>query len=565
MSESAFRTLRHDLRTPLNHILGYAELLLEEAEAAGHSDFVADLQKICLAGRELLAVVNRRLDSARLRAGDPEQLSHELRTPLNAIIGYSDLLREEAEERGLDALVPDLEKIHQAGLRLLGLVNAVLDLSRFEAGGSQPAEPDQPAAEAGPPADSRPGPAGPVAAGRLLVVDDDAQNRELLARRLERLGYRVAQAEHGRAALEKLAAEPFDLLLLDVVMPELDGFQVLQRLQADGCLRDLPVIVLSASDETESAVRCIQLGAEDYLPKPFDVVLLRARIGASLEKKRLRDQEQRHAATIEAQAAELAELNRTLEARVQQQVDELERVGRLRRYLAPQLAEAIVSSGDESLLESHRRQITVVFCDLRGFTAFAESAEPEEVMGVLGAYHAALGELIFRFEGTLERFAGDGLMVFFNDPLPIPDHAERAVRMAVAMRERVGELAAGWRKLGYELGFGVGIAQGYATLGKIGFEGRYDYAAIGTVTNLAARLCGDAAEGQILIAQRLHAALEALVEAEPIDPLTLKGFLRPVPAYAVVALKAAEADREAGPGAAAHQETDTVRHASRLP
>ena len=566
MSESAFRTLRHDLRTPLNHILGYAELLLEEAEAAGHPDFVTDLQKICLAGRELLAVVNRRLDSARLRAGDPEQLSHELRTPLNAIIGYSDLLREEAEERGLDALVPDLEKIHEAGRRLLGLVNAVLDLSRFEADPSVPAELTPPAAtEAGPPADSRTGPAGPVAAGRLLVVDDDAQNRELLARRLERLGYRVAQAEHGRAALEKLAAEPFDLLLLDVVMPELDGYQVLQRLQADGRLRDLPVIVLSASDETESAVRCIQLGAEDYLPKPFDVVLLRARIGASLEKKRLRDQEQRHAATIEAQAAELAELNRTLEARVQQQVDELERVGRLRRYLAPQLAEAIVSSGDESLLESHRRQITVVFCDLRGFTAFAESAEPEEVMGVLGAYHAALGELIFRFEGTLERFAGDGLMVFFNDPLPIPDHAERAVRMAVAMRERVGELAAGWRKLGYELGFGVGIAQGYATLGKIGFEGRYDYAAIGTVTNLAARLCGEAAEGQILIAQRLHAALEALVEAEPIDPLTLKGFLRPVPAYAVVALKAAEADREAGPGAAAHQETDTVRHASRLP
>ena len=566
MSESAFRTLRHDLRTPLNHILGYAELLLEEAEAAGHSDFVADLQKICLAGRELLAVVNRRLDSARLRAGDPDRLSHELRTPLNAIIGYSDLLREEAEERGLDALVPDLEKIHQAGLRLLGLVNAVLDLSRFEADPSVPAELTPPAAtEAGPPADSRTGPAGPVTPGALLVVDDDAQNRELLARRLERLGYRVAQAEHGRAALEKLAAEPFDLLLLDVVMPELDGFQVLQRLQADGRLRDLPVIVLSASDETESAVRCIQLGAEDYLPKPFDVVLLRARIGASLEKKRLRDQEQRHAATIEAQAAELAELNRTLEARVQQQVDELERVGRLRRYLAPQLAEAIVSSGDESLLESHRRQITVVFCDLRGFTAFAESAEPEEVMGVLGAYHAALGELIFRFEGTLERFAGDGLMVFFNDPLPIPDHAERAVRMAVAMRERVGELAAGWRKLGYELGFGVGIAQGYATLGKIGFEGRYDYAAIGTVTNLAARLCGEAAEGQILIAQRLHAALEALVEAEPIDPLTLKGFLRPVPAYAVVALKAAEADREAGPGAAAHQETDTVRHASRLP
>jgi adenylate cyclase len=266
-------------------------------------------------------------------------------------------------------------------------------------------------------------------------------------------------------------------------------------------------------------------------------VLLRARIGASLEKKRLRDQEKRHAATIEAQAAELAELNRTLEARVQQQVDELERVGRLRRYLAPQLAEAIVSSGDESMLESHRRQITVVFCDLRGFTAFAEAAEPEEVMAILGDYHAALGGLISRFEGTLERFAGDGLMVFFNDPLAIPDHAERAVRMAVAMRERVGELADGWRKLGYELGFGVGVAQGYATLGKIGFEGRYDYAAIGTVTNLAARLSGEATGGQILVPQRVCAVIEEIVEMEPVGELTLKGFAKPVPAFNVVRLK----------------------------
>jgi class 3 adenylate cyclase len=235
--------------------------------------------------------------------------------------------------------------------------------------------------------------------------------------------------------------------------------------------------------------------------------------------------------------AELAELNHTLEARVTEQVEQLDRVGRLRRYLSPQLADLIVSSGDESILASHRRQITAVFCDLRGFTAFAETAEPEEVVGVLGEYHAALGELIRRYEGTLDRFAGDGLMVFFNDPLPQPDHAERAVRMACAMRDRAAGLARGWRRQGHELGLGIGIAVGYATLGRIGFEGRSDYTAIGTVTNLAARLCGEAADGQVVIHGRVHSMVEELVEAESLGELVLKGLHRPVAAFNVLGLR----------------------------
>jgi class 3 adenylate cyclase len=243
---------------------------------------------------------------------------------------------------------------------------------------------------------------------------------------------------------------------------------------------------------------------------------------------------------LQERTADLAELNRTLEGRVSKQVEELERVGRLRRYLSPQLVDLIVSSGNESMLDSHRRQITVVFCDLRGFTAFAETAEPEEVMSVLGEYHAALGELIRRFEGTIEHLAGDGLMVFFNDPLPQPDHTERAVRMAVAMHGRVAELARGWLKQGYELGFGVGIAMGYATLGQIGFEGRFEYGAIGTVSNLAARLCGEALGGQTLISGRVHRVIEELVEVEYIGELTLKGFHRPVAAFNVVGIKEAE-------------------------
>ncbi len=233
-----------------------------------------------------------------------------------------------------------------------------------------------------------------------------------------------------------------------------------------------------------------------------------------------------------------AEWNRTLEQRVAAQLAELERVSRLKRFLAPQLAEVIVASGDEEkLLESHRREITVVFCDLRGFTAFSETAEPDEVMGVLREYHTTMGALIFRFEGTLERFAGDGLMVFFNDPIPCADPPARAVRMGVEMRERVSDLTNTWRKRGHELAFGVGIALGDATLGRIGFEGRFDYGAIGPVTNLASRLCHEARGGQILISQRVYAAVEGIVDAKAVGELALKGFHRPLTAYNILRLK----------------------------
>jgi len=277
-------------------------------------------------------------------------------------------------------------------------------------------------------------------------------------------------------------------------------------------------------------VRCIQLGAEDYLGKPFEPVLLQARIGACLEKKRLHDQEARH-------LRELAELNQTLERRVDEQVTQLERLSRLKRFFSPQLAELIVTGGASDPLETHRREVTVVFVDLRGFTAFAETAEPEEVMSVLREYHAEMGRLILEHEATLERFTGDGMMIFFNDPIPVPDPAARAVRMAATMRERIGSLTDTWRKRGFDLDFGVGIAQGYATIGAIGFEGRWDYGAIGTVTNLAARLCGEAKPGQILISQRLLGLVEDLVDAEPVGDLTLKGFARPVGTWSVRGLR----------------------------
>jgi len=364
----------------------------------------------------------------------------------------------------------------------------------------------------------------------VLVVDDIETNRDMLCRLLEADGHKASVAENGRIALELIKAQPFDLVLLDIMMPEMDGYQVLQNLKSDQTLRDIPVIVLSALDELDSVVRCIAMGAEDYLPKPFNPVLLRARIGASLEKKRLRDQEVRY-------LRELGEWNRTLEQRVQEQVTQLERLGRLKRFFSPQLAELIVTGGAEDPLRTHRRDVTVVFLDLRGFTAFAETSEPEEVMAVLREYHAEMGKLILEHEGTLERFTGDGMMVFYNDPVPVPNPAERAIRMSLAMREKVVDLVVKWRKLGYELDFGVGIGQGYATIGAIGFEGRWDYGAIGTVTNLASRLCGEAKAGQILVSQRLLGTVEELIEVEPVGELVLKGLQRPVTGYNIVRLK----------------------------
>jgi adenylate cyclase len=367
--------------------------------------------------------------------------------------------------------------------------------------------------------------------GTILVVDDNEENRDMLARRLRRQDYAVRTATGGRAALETLTATPVDLVLLDVMMPDLDGYAVLQRIKADPGLRDIPVLMISALDELDSVVRCIQLGAEDYLAKPFEPVLLQARVGACLEKKRLHDQEAR-------QQRELAELNGTLERRVTEQVAQLERLGRLKRFFSPQLAELIVAGGADDPLRTHRREVTVVFADLRGFTAFAETAEPEELMGVLREYHAEMGRLILAHEGTLERFTGDGMMVFFNDPVEVPNPAERAIRMALAMREVVAGLSARWRKRGWELSLGVGIAQGYATIGAIGFEGRLDYGAIGTVTNVAARLCAEAAGGQILASARVAAALEGLIEADDLGPLALKGLARPVPIWSVRGLRA---------------------------
>jgi len=364
---------------------------------------------------------------------------------------------------------------------------------------------------------------------KILVVDDTPQNVKLLDAILSPRGYTVVTASSGAEALEKVRAEVPDLILLDIVMPGMSGYEVARHLRADPATRFLPIVMVTALGAQEEKIKAIEAGADDFLTKPVNQFELLARVKSLLRIKTYHD-------TIQTQAAQLSEWNKTLEERVQRQVEEIERVGRLRRFLAPQLAAMIISGQQDRLLENHRREITVVFCDLRGFTAFTETTEPEEVMKVLQEFHTTMGELIFRYEGTIEHFAGDGMMIFFNDPLPCSDPAERAVRMAVEMRARVDELKAQWRRRGHQLDFGVGVAMGYATLGKIGFEGRFDYAAIGTVTNLASRLCDEAKGGQILISQRIYSEIEGLVETEALDQLTLKGFSKPVIVYNVIGL-----------------------------
>jgi adenylate cyclase len=363
---------------------------------------------------------------------------------------------------------------------------------------------------------------------KLLVVDDTPQNARLLEAMLAPRGYTVLLAHSGGDGLEMVRTQHPDLVLLDILMPDLNGYEVCRRLREDPATRLLPVVMLTSSGDQDK-VEAIEAGADDFIARPFNPPELFSRVRSLLRIKQYHD-------TIEAQAAELAEWNRTLEQRVQTQVAQLEGLDRLRRFFSPQVAELILSGGSE-LLETHRSEVTIVFCDLRGFTAFASTAEPEDVMGVLRQFYGTVGNLIMRYAATLEQFAGDSVMSIFNDPVPCADHTAQAVHMALDLREQSATMASEWRLHGYDLDVGTGIADGFATLGRVGFEGRFDYRATGTVVNLAARLCAQAQGGQILLPARAYATVRQLVDVEPIGALQLKGFHEPVQAYNVLSLK----------------------------
>jgi len=365
---------------------------------------------------------------------------------------------------------------------------------------------------------------------KILVVDDTPANVKLLADLLAVKGFGVATAANGEEALVKLAAERPDLVLLDVMMPGLSGYDVCRRIRAEPATALLPVVLVTSLDPQGERLKGIEAGADDFLSKPINQPELFARVRSLLRVKALQDE-------VRRQADELREWNARLEERVAEQVAQVQRLSQLKRFFSPKVAEAIVTAGESSILAPHRREICYVFADLRGFTPFTDRAEPEEVEAVLRDYHATMGEIANAHDGTIDRFAGDGILIFFNDPFPVPEPGKRAAAMVLAMQARFVALREQWQALGHDLDLGIGVALGFATLGAFGFEGRRDYSAIGSVVNLADRLCGEALGGQILIDRRTRAGLGDAADVEPAGPFALKGYSQPVPAFLLKALR----------------------------
>jgi DNA-binding response OmpR family regulator len=366
--------------------------------------------------------------------------------------------------------------------------------------------------------------AGDKAVSRVLVVDDVAANVKLLADLLEVHGFAVSCCGSGEEALASLAAQPADVVLLDVLMPGMDGYEVCRRIRSDPKLTAIPVVMVTSLDDREERIKGLEAGADEFLSKPINAQELLARVRSLLRIKHMHDFMQR-------QALELTEWASTLERRVAQQVAEVERLSRLKRFFSPKVADLILAGGAGDPFHGHRREIVVLYLDLRGFTAFSERWEPEEVMRALAAYHEAMGALVMAHEATLERFSGDAMMVFIGDPVTVDQPARKAVALALAMRESGQALSTQWRRRGVELGLAIGIDKGFATVGAIGFQGRSDYAAIGTVTNLACRLCQHAGAGEIVISQRVLSEIEGQIDAVDLGELTLHGFSRPLRAY----------------------------------
>jgi adenylate cyclase len=374
----------------------------------------------------------------------------------------------------------------------------------------------------------------PVAArrGRILVVDDQRANVEMLIELLRSRGYNVSGAYDAESALAHIATHGVDLVISDIRMPGIDGYELTQRLRGDPATELLPVVLVTSVEDRnghDERVRGIESGADDFLAKPVRYAELFARVRSLLRVKVLQDE-------VRRQASELREWNERLEQRVKDQVAAIDRLAQMKRFFSPPVADAIVAGG-AGMLEPHRREITAVFLDLRGFTAFTDRADPDQVMDLLSDYHMAMGRLVDRYGGTLEHFAGDGVMIFFNDPVPVEQPALKAVRMAIDLQRAFEPIGRFWKQRGHEVALGVGIAQGVATLGVIGFEQRWEYAAIGSVPNLAARLCGQAQSGEVLIDAATCTSVGNAVEVAPIGNLELRGFTQPMPTFRVVRVK----------------------------
>lgn len=495
--------LRHELRTPLNAIIGYSEMLLGDADDLGLADYVSDLKQILSAGQQLLEIINDLLDPNQVASGDVvfnleslvANLHYRVRIPLNSVIGFSEILLENATDQKLVDLIADLKKIHSAAELFLSRVNEIVDFAKIDAGlkASGPEVLDRSSLIYSALTSLRELAQDSAAvtgseSGSILVVDDNEINRDLLSRYLERQGHTVQVADNGHQALEMIATGGFDLVLLDILMPELNGYQVLQHLKQSETWRDLPVIMISALDEMDSAVRCIELGAEDYLPKPFNPVLLRARVQACLEKKRLRDLKV-------AQQQKLLELNAALELRnrfIRQTFGS---------YLSDEIVDVILKKGGLKI-EGEKRRATILLADLRGFTSLSERLPAEDVVAMLNIYLETMIKIIQKYQGTIDEFIGDGILVIFGAPILRPDDPQRAVACAVEMQLAMASVNDRNRLAGYpEVALGIGINTGEVVMGNIGSKKRIKYAVVGHAVNLTARIESYTVGGQIFISE----------------------------------------------------------------
>ncbi len=495
--------LRHELRTPLNAILGYSEMLLEDAQAAPER-FVSDLARIRDSGRQALDLVNEILDARRIEAKAEldlaefgAQIRHGLRTPLSAVIGYCEILLEDAKAAGQEAAVPDLEKIDAAGRRFLSLIEDVVGLSQAEPDGLELALVPAPrmireVVRAIRPLGADPAAGHPVG-GRLLVVDDNETNRDLLCRTLERQGHRPLAVAGGREALERLAREPFELVLLDIMMPEMNGFQVLERLKADPELRHIPIIMISALDELDSVVRCIEMGAEDYLPKPFDPVLLRARVGASLDKKRFHDREVRYLRQIEAE---------------KKRADEL-----LHVILPDEIVEELKATN--TVKARRYADVAVLFCDVVGFTSYSEKAEPEEVMAHLQELVDGQEDLALRYELQKIKTIGDCFMAACGLLRPVENPVLNAVRWGLDMVAMMPRLHVRWNVR-------VGIHVGPLVAGVVGHR-QYLFDVFGDTVNTASRIETNGVPGAVAVSAAAWRRIAHCCRGQSLGLVSLKG------------------------------------------
>jgi adenylate cyclase len=495
--------LRHELRTPLDAIIDCSKLLPGDVDGLDQADFIASLTLIRAAGQQLLEIIDDLLDPNKFAFGDVvfnlasliANLHYKVRIPINDVIGLSATLLEKAAEQGRPDLIADLKKIQSAAEYVRSYINEIVDFSKIDAGlkksGAEDAErlglidhvrlslrglAQDSAAVTG------------YESGSILVVDDNGINRDLLSRYLERQGHAVQMAHNGRQALEMITTGAFDLVLLDITMPGLTGYQVLQHLKHSETLRDLPVIMISALDEMDSVIRCIELGAEDYLPKPFNPVLLRNRVGDFLEKKRLRDLKGE-------QQRKLHELNAALELR-----------NRFIRetfgsYLSDEIVDTILKKGGLKI-EGEKRRATMLMADLRGFTSISERLPAEDVVAMINIYLETMTEIIQKYQGTIDEFIGDGILVIFGAPILRPDDPRRAVACAVEMQLAMTSVNDRNRQAGYpEVALGIGINTGEVVMGNIGSKKRIKYAVVGRAVNLTARIESYTVGGQIFISE----------------------------------------------------------------